>query len=70
MMSYEESKNCKCRTCEWSDKTYFRDNENGHIYAYDFSQNFLCMKYNRFVINGKMDGDMKEIMEEKEKYNL
>lgn len=43
-----------CNDCEYKDKVYFKDNENGQYYEYEDYQIFLCMKHNKFVIDGEL----------------
>ena len=42
-----------CNNCEFADKLYFKDNENGEFYEYKTSTIVNCMKYNDFVIGGE-----------------
>ena len=44
---------CECENCEYADKVYFKDNENGEFYEYKTSTIVNCMKYNDFVIGGE-----------------
>lgn len=48
---------CKCEDCEYNDPVYFHDEETGLYYKYKPFQILLCLKHNRFVLDGRLMDD-------------
>lgn len=46
---------CKCEDCKYYDALYWYDDETYEYYEYRSSQVFLCEKYDKLVVEGKME---------------
>ena len=54
-LAYEQDKECKCKDCEFADKVYYKDEENGQFFTYPPSTIILCMKHNKFIVKKQIE---------------